>query len=163
MFETIKKIQDCKFVNNARDFVVLDFVDKNDFLQRVEVPTNSPNWEKLLKLISFKEIEVNTHKEINKQKRFNEAEAKKRKADEKRFQIEQLHNIKQELYNIPAVKATTNKKFKKELRVAETPERARLIASMILIDYVFELGEPDLQRLKEINKVEDVDNLALGN
>jgi|TARA_R110000744_G_scaffold326504_1_gene432296 hypothetical protein len=93
------------------------------------------NWNAALAETSIDEITARTQADIDEFRTMRDTEEQHQQEHEKRAFAEQLFQAKLTLYELPEIKASTNKKLKRRLRKAETFEALNVYASAVVSDY----------------------------
>ena len=93
------------------------------------------NWNAALAETSIDEISARTQADIDEFRTMRDSEEQHNQEQEKRAFAEQLFQAKLTLYELPEIKASTNKKLKRRLRKAETFEALNVYASAVVSDY----------------------------
>ena len=96
---------------------------------------DTENWDAALRETTIDEIDARTQADIDEYRTQRDTQEQEQQENEKRAFAEQLFQAKLTLYELPEIKASTNKKLKRRLRKAETFEALNVYASAVVSDY----------------------------
>lgn len=125
------------WVNNARTVIVATFVYEDGRNFEATLSTSDSNNSDLVEILAnftTDEIEQNTQKNIKKIKQEQEQTTAKQQAEKERFIQEKLFAAKLEIFEIEAVKNSTNRTLKSYIRRSKSATEAQAWAAALLLN-----------------------------
>lgn len=124
------------WINNARTVLEADFhYDDGRVVKATisETDTSNPDLAEIKSKFSDEELETNTRKKIAKVTATQEAEKQRLQAIEDRKKQEELFAVKLQVFEIDAIKNSTNRKLKSQIRKSKSAIEAQAWAGALLL------------------------------
>lgn len=124
------------WINNARTVLMAEFhYDDGRIVSATisESDTSNPDLAEIKSKFTDAELEQNTRKKIQKMTREQEEEKQKQQAAEDRRNQEELFAAKLKIFEIDAIKDSTNRKLKSQIRKSKTALEAQAWAAALLL------------------------------
>ncbi|NBX50589.1 hypothetical protein EBT25_11790 [bacterium] len=130
-----REIRNPHYINNARTVIAAQFVyDDGRVVDAVisESETGNPDLREIKRLFAPEVLEANTRENIKKVSASQEAQRIKEEAQAQRKQAEDLFAVKLKVFEIPLIKASTDRSLKARIRRSKTDVEAMAWASVLL-------------------------------
>lgn len=124
------------WINNARTIIEAEFHYEDGRIVTAsitETDTGNPDLIEIKSIFSEEEIAANTRKKIAKLNIAREKNEQEKLAIEERKHQEELFAVKLKIFNIEAIKNSTNRKFKSQIRKSKNDIEAQVWATALLL------------------------------
>ena len=130
-----KTIQYPYFTSNEKNQVVCQFVYEDDHMvvATIERDTNNPDWQELMKAFTEEEIDAETLKYSEEQKKLAELRRENEKQLTEQAKGDALFNTKLELFDIEEIKNSKDRSLKSKIRKAKSLSEAQIYGAILVM------------------------------
>lgn len=133
----IRTIKNPHWINNARTVMSAEFHYSDGRVVSAVInggDVNNPDWVEIMAKFSQQELEENTQRAIRKINQQREAERAREQAMADKKRQEELFAIKLQVFELDAVKNTTNRAMKSAIRRAKNAFEVQAFTSALILE-----------------------------